>query len=306
MKLSPIVLFVYNKFEKTELIIESLKKNKLSKKSELLIFSDSYKQDKKDKISVHKVRKIIKEIKGFKKIRLFFRKKNYGLYYNITCGLDYVFKKYSSAIILEDDILVSKDFLYFMNKSLNIYESKHDVGSICGTSYNLKDLKIPNTYFLSYQDCWGWATWRRSWKLYSHNSSYLLKKISMNKNSKKFNLEGYLDIQNYLKNNIKKKKSWASNWYASLYINNKLNLFPRFSICQNIGFDNDATNTKINFSIPKIRNFRIIIYKQKIQECNLAYKRLVSYHKIRKNYEKINYLIFRFKFKFNKLLNMFK
>jgi hypothetical protein len=79
MKLAPVVLFVYNRLDKTKIVINELKKNSLSKKTVLYIFSDSHKNFEQDKLKVLKVRKFINKISGFKKIKKIYRSKNYGL-----------------------------------------------------------------------------------------------------------------------------------------------------------------------------------------------------------------------------------
>ena len=38
--------------------------------------------------------------------------------------MDFVLKKYDKIIVLEDDIIVSSNFLYFMNKALNKFKYK--------------------------------------------------------------------------------------------------------------------------------------------------------------------------------------
>ena len=66
-KLAPIVLFVYNRLNHTRQSLEALQKNDLASKSELIIYSDSAKnQNDLDKVA--KVREYIKNIDGFKKI----------------------------------------------------------------------------------------------------------------------------------------------------------------------------------------------------------------------------------------------
>ena len=206
-----------------------------------------------------------------------------GLYENITSGLNLIFKKKKTAIILEDDILVSKHFLRYMNDSLKFYKNNIKVGSICG---NLPFLNknLPNTFFLYYQDCWGWATWKRSWKLYSHNSSFLLKKINQKKLKKKFDLDNNYEFSKYLKENIIKKSSWATNWYASLFIKKKLNLFPGYQMCKNIGFGSMSTNSKLEFESLDLSFKRIEVKKIDLRESVLGYKELTKYYsKIVKN-----------------------
>ena len=126
--LAPIVLFTYNRIDILKESIESLKKNPLAKKSNLIIYSDNYKSNK-DKKKVLRVREFLKEIKGFNKKKIFYRKKNYGLAKNIMRGVTEVFKKSTKVIVLEDDIKVSKYFLHYMNRSLDIYEKKKKYGT---------------------------------------------------------------------------------------------------------------------------------------------------------------------------------
>ena len=68
--LAPIVLFVYNRVDHLKKTIISLKRNKLSKKSDLIIFSDNSK-NKNDEKKVFEVRKYIHKLKGFKKIKIY-------------------------------------------------------------------------------------------------------------------------------------------------------------------------------------------------------------------------------------------
>ena len=297
------MLFVYNRPDLLKKVITNLKKNSLSKKSELYIFSDAAKKNKFDFVNVSSVRNYIKKIKGFKKINIIERKKNLGLYENITSGLNLIFKKKKTAIILEDDILVSKHFLKYMNDSLKFYKNNIKVGSICG-SLPFLSKNLPNTFFLHYQDCWGWATWKRSWKLYSHNSSLLLKKINQKKLKKKFDLDNNYKFSKYLKENIIKKRSWATNWYASLFIKKKINLFPGYQMCKNIGFGSMSTNSKIEFELFDLSFKKIEVKKIDLQESILGYKELTKYYsKIVKEF-KIKYYKFRITNKIKNILGL--
>ena len=74
MKLAPIVYFVYNRPNHTKKSLDFLKKNKLAKKSTIYIFSDAPK-NKQSKNKVAEVRKVIHNLKGFKKKKIITRKK---------------------------------------------------------------------------------------------------------------------------------------------------------------------------------------------------------------------------------------
>ena len=114
-QLASIAYFVYNRPEHTEISLNALKNNELAPQSEIIIFSDGPKSQDSDKNKVEQVRNIIKNLTGFKKKTLFFRKSNYGLYKNIVDGITEVFEKNKKIIVVEDDCKTSKYFLNFMN-----------------------------------------------------------------------------------------------------------------------------------------------------------------------------------------------
>ena len=87
--LAPIVIFTYTRLDTLKKTIKYLKLNNLARLSEIYIFSDGYKS-KIDKKYVLKVRKYLQTIKGFKKINLIFKKKNFGLANNIVKGVSNV------------------------------------------------------------------------------------------------------------------------------------------------------------------------------------------------------------------------
>ena len=122
MRLTPIILFVYNRPEHTRQTVEYLSKNKLAESSKLFIFSDGPKNDK-DKQKVFEVRKYLKRIKGFKEIRIIEREKNLGLANSVISGVSQIFQSFEKVIVLEDDIISSPSFLKFMNDALDFYKA---------------------------------------------------------------------------------------------------------------------------------------------------------------------------------------
>ena len=251
--LAPIVLFVYKRFEHLNKTISSLKKNIESKNSQLIIFSDGYK-NQEEKEDIKKIRKFIKNIKGFKKIEIYERKKNLGLAKNIVSGANKVFKKYKTAIFLEDDIVVSKNFLNYMNFYLNEYKTNKMVASIHGYCYpiNFKN-NFKNFFFIRGADCWGWATWRRAWANYENNASTLINKIRKKNLQKDFDFNYSYPYFDMLKLTDKKNHSWAIKWYASAFLKGMYTLYPKRSLVRNIGNDGSGTNSeRINkFAIKK-------------------------------------------------------
>jgi len=161
MKLSPVVFFGYNRPYHTIKSLECLKKNKLSSKTDIYIFIDGHKQCSYDKIKVKLVKNIVKKLKGFKSKKIFFRNKNLGLSKNFISGISQVLKIHESVIVLEDDNIVSKFFLDYINSGLNIYKDDQKVCAINGFSYPVSKKGLPNHFLVKGADTWGWGTWKR-------------------------------------------------------------------------------------------------------------------------------------------------
>ena len=191
-KLAPILLFTYNRLDHLKKTIYSLEKNFLSKYSDLIIFSDGAKKEN-EKYDIGRVRNFIKNIKGFNSVKIYFRNKNYGLSKNIILGITQVLKKYPNVIVLEDDLVVDKFFLNFMNNGLKIYEKNLSVASIHGYIYPISfPSNVPEYFFIKGADCWGWATWRRAWKGFEKNGKKLLARIDKKKFKRKFQFQQHI------------------------------------------------------------------------------------------------------------------
>jgi hypothetical protein len=238
---APIILFIYNRLWHTERTVEALLKNDMADKSELIIFSDSAKT-KEDIEKVNSLRHFIRNIDGFQNVRIIEREKNYGLAENIINGVTDIINEYGRAIILEDDLVTSPFFLTYMNTALNLYENEERVTSIHGYIYPVKK-KLPDTFFIKGADCWGWATWKRGWGLFNRNGSELLEKLVSQRKQREFDFDNSYPYMQMLKDQIAgKNNSWAIRWYASVFLADKLTLYPGVTLVNNIGFDGSGTH----------------------------------------------------------------
>jgi len=248
--IAPVIIFVYNRPEHTKKTIESLANNYLAKESELFIFSDGPKNEQARQ-KVELVRKYIESIsqnKWFKSVKITKSKTNKGLANSIISGVSEVIKQYGKVIVLEDDLISSRDFLQYMNDALDYYENNNKIWSISG--YNLP-IKIPNDYrseiYFSYRGCsWGWATWKNRWEKVDWD---VLDYDEFKKNKqlrKKLN-RGGRDMANMLDLQMKGKiDSWAIRWCYTQSKLDMLTVYPVVSRIKNIGLDGTGTHSGIN------------------------------------------------------------
>ena len=243
MSRAPIVLFSYNRLWHVRQTIEALTKNELARESELFVFSDGPKTEK-DESKVKEVREYIKTIKGFRKVEIIERDRNFGLASNIIDGVTKIVNEYRRIIVLEDDLITSPYFLTYMNKALEIYQDEEKVASIHGYVYPLPNPeKLPDTFFIRGADCWGWATWERAWKLFEADGKKLLNLLIERKETNIFDFNGSYGYTKMLKDQLQgKNDSWAIRWYASAFLNNMFTLYPRKTLVRNIGADNSGTH----------------------------------------------------------------
>ncbi|MBP5711948.1 MAG: glycosyltransferase [Prevotella sp.] len=241
MTLAPILLFVYNRPLHVRRSIESLLAIELAKESELYIFSDAAK-DEATQPNVNEVRQFIHSIKGFKEIHYVERTENWGLARNIIDGDTRLVNEYGRVIVLEDDLIVAPYFLQFMNDALETYKDEDNVCHIQACDFT-KDPILPDTFLIKWTGSWGWATWKRAWKLFNPNGQELLDELIKRKLTYRFDFNGKYGYTRMLRNQIKgKNNSWAIRWNASLFLADKLSLNVGKSLIQNEGFDGSGTN----------------------------------------------------------------
>lgn len=240
---APIVIFAYNRPSHLKQSIDSLLLNSEAVESDLFVFVDGAKNDK-DITAITLVNEVLSSVKGFKSIKIYNSTKNKGLAQSIIDGVSLVIKQYGRAIVLEDDLIYSQNFLSFMNHGLQMYKVDDRIFSICGYSHKINVPKkySYDTYFCTRSNSCGWATWSDRW----HSIDWLLNDWrDVKSNRRKFNSWGGSDCFALLKAwKCGRNNSWAIRFCYSQFLQGKLSLFPILSKVQNNGFDGSGTNSQ--------------------------------------------------------------
>ena len=240
---APIILVAYNRYEHFKKTLKALSINDFSNQSNLYIFVDGPKQSK----DIEQIKKIVDEAGNFK---LFFknlevieRKENLGLSENITKSVTNIINRYGRVIVLEDDIVPSKNFLKYMNDALDHYSLDKNIWHINACSPVNDFNKENETYFSRLMNCWGWGTWKDRWAFYQKDTNNLVSQFSKEE-IKRFNFD---NTANFWDQVIENKKgiinTWAIFWYATIFKKNGLCLSPYLSYVKNIGFDGTGSNS---------------------------------------------------------------
>jgi len=239
MVTAPIALFTYKRPEHTRRTLESLALNPEFAESPLFIYCDGARNEA-DAGQVEATRKLVREWKHPNK-SITERDQNWGLANSIIDGVTKLCNAYGRVIVVEDDMVVSKYFVSYMNRALVKYQDDDRVISIHGYSYPINGQ--PEVYFIKGLGCWGWATWKRGWDLFEPDGTKLFSELSKKKLMHRFNIYGAYPYRRMLLDQINgRNDSWAIRWYASALIHDKLTLHPGRTLVSNIGLDGSGAH----------------------------------------------------------------
>lgn len=254
LKQAPLVIFVYKRLDTLKNLVNSLLENEEAPRTDLIVFSDGPKNFSELNL-VDGVRKYIIDLQGFQTVTIHTNSSNIGLANSILNGVSKIFSQYDRAIFLEDDHLVSRKFLFFMNLALRKYEHTESVGCISGFSYPTPFL-MRKPYFLRGAEAWSFATWRRVWNSFEMDSLELKLKIDQLNKKSILNMYGYnfykmLDSQ--IAGNI---DSWGIRWWANAVYQDLLCLYPAKPYCINMGWGQGSTHiekkTPLHYDISEL------------------------------------------------------
>ncbi len=244
--LAPVVVFVYNRADHALETLNHLSENYLASESDLFIYCDNAKNEKAEE-AVEKVRTMVDNFShqsNFKTVTVIKAEKNKGLAASIIGGATEILEKYGKIIVVEDDLITSKDFLSYMNHALDFYEKNPKVWSVSGYTFPLKSLKnYPHDIYMSPRGCsWGWATWKDRFEKVDWNVTDFEEFITNPQRVKHFN-EGGPDMADMLSRQVHGKiNSWAIRWCYQESKENMFTVYPKESRIRNIGCDNSGTN----------------------------------------------------------------
>lgn len=239
---TPIVLICFNRPAVTKKIFQQIKKQKPSK---LFIIMDGPRLGNNiDLKNCKKVKKIISQIDWKCKVFRNFSNDNLGLKKRVISGLDWVFKKVDRAIILEDDCYPNDSFFFFCETMLNFYKKNKNIGIITGNNFQNKPVDDNSYYFSKYSHIWGWATWRRTWKLYNDNDQKITNFIKSSKFKKICEISDeqkyWFDMHNQIKSGV--LKSWAYYFLLNMWKNNYLTVTPNLNLIKNLDINSVSSS----------------------------------------------------------------
>lgn len=279
MNLAPIALFAYMRPDHLATTVHTLAANPEATNTHLTVFCDAAKKPEHQP-GVDAVRQFVASIVGFASVTVVERARNWGLAASIIDGVTRIVGEQGRVIVIEDDMMLSHNFLRYMNDALDLYANDEKVASIHGYCYPVTGV-LPETFFLRGADCWGWATWRRAWQHFRPDGSALLAELESRGLVNEFDMDSQYGFTQMLRDQIAgRNNSWAIRWHASCFLDGRLTLYPGRSLVHNIGNDGSGTHSKhTKIYAQTLSNVPIAITRQPTIESREGRAAFVCYFK---------------------------
>jgi len=193
------------------------------------------------------------------KVHTLFRETNLGCAKAVAGGIDWFFENEEMGIILEDDCLPDPSFFLFCDTMLDHFRDDDRVMHISGFR-DFNDTVEECSYFFSYYPrIWGWATWRRAWKLYSLHPvmpTPELKSLIITTcfyGHRQAGERWFLDFEK----SYARLSSWDYQWCLAIWKQHGLSVNSSMPLIKNIGFDERGTHTTDSASASDLRALKV-------------------------------------------------
>jgi hypothetical protein len=240
---APIVLLVFNRPEQTWQVFSTIRE---ARPSRLYVAADGPRELPGDRERCAEVRSIVQQVQWPCQVQTLFRDVNLGCGLAVRSALDWFFEHESEGIILEDDCLPSRSFFRYCTELLNKYRDDTRVMSICGSNF-LGRRSDASYYYSLYHDPWGWATWRRAWKLCDHELKEW--RLFLASDGLRSLSDGDLKFEVHWRSMFEamhqgRIDTWDYPFMFTQFAQRGLTCRPSINMIKNIGHGTDATHTK--------------------------------------------------------------
>ena len=263
----PVAIIVFNRPDLTKKLLDRLSEIKINK---LYVIMDSARDGNIDDVkSCNEVMKLIKGIDFANEIIINKADLNLGCKTRLITGLNWLFKKEESAIILEDDCCPSSSFVYFCSEMLETYKSNENIGLISGTNFYSSNRTSDEYYFSKYANIWGWASWRRVWNLFDENLVNWNNEVFKQEFKERcFSNDEFKHWNAVFKQTaLGNIDTWDYQFMLTIFSNFQLSIVPNVNLIDNLGFGHaNATHTGDPHPSPESKSGDIIFPLKKKSE----------------------------------------
>lgn len=223
--------------------MEALLRNPECAEMEVVFFCDGHK-GQQDYEGVMQTRTYIDSLTGFKKIHKHYRERNLSTGPNFKQGITWLCQNYERFIVVEDDLVVTPNYIAYLLQALSFYKKAKDVFCITGFCFPIQTGNYAYDTIIHHRFCsYGWASWSdrvSDVKFDKEDLQHMMKQPAFFAH---LNKEGK-DLSRMV---VKQVNGSISTWDIQMQVHvasqNLKVVYPIISKGSNIGFDSESTNT---------------------------------------------------------------
>lgn len=249
MTLSPVIVFAYNRPLHLQRTLDALAACRLAAATAVHVYADGPRKPAAAE-AVAEVRQVLvaEAAAGrFASFDVHASDVNLGLANSIIRGVGQVLETDGRVIVLEDDLLVSADFLEFMNDCLSFYDNDPGVGAVTGfCPLEALPAGYPHDVFLVHRNSsQGWGTWKRVWEGVDWSAAGKDRLAADWSLRRAFNREGNDRYDRLRRQMAGKIDSWSIRFGLSLFLRGLGTVYPAVNRIANIGYDGSGIHSGV-------------------------------------------------------------
>jgi hypothetical protein len=265
----PLLLIAFNRPEKTERALAAVR---AAAPRQLYVAVDGPRAghpDDQDRCA--RTRRLFDRVDWPCELHTLFRERNLGCKQGVGTAIDWFLSQVEAGIILEDDCLPTAGFFPFCAELLDRYRDTPEVmmigghnplgewrrdgagsASLLGTASPRSPARpagAPSYVFSRTCPIWGWATWRRAWAHYdpamtrwSDPEAREAVRARMPRTEFRITRQRFDSVYHGTRD------TWDFGWAFAMLVSGGVSVIPASNLVANIGFDEEATHTRIPWS----------------------------------------------------------
>jgi hypothetical protein len=241
---SPVALTIHDRPDETARVLDAIRS---ARPPRLLVIADGARPEIAGEAERCRLtRELIETVDWDCEVETNYSERNLGPKVRIETGLDWVFSKVEEAIVLEYDCLPDPTFFPFCDELLERYRSDERVMSIGGSNFQFDRRASSDSYYFSRHSLiWGWATWRRAWEA---DDPEMTAWPELRDSDWLAGLLPERHAADYwahaMETTYRDGDSWDRPWQLSCWLQGGLHAIPNDNLVSNIGFREDAPNSR--------------------------------------------------------------
>lgn len=287
----PVLMLIFRRPDITRQVFARIRD---ARPSQLFVAADGPRADRPGEEALcREARAIVAEVDWPCQVHTLFREQNLGPGVAVSTAVTWFFECVEEGIVLEDDCVPDPSFFRFCAELLERYRDTRQIMMISGNNHQ-DDFPLADAYSYFYSVfsfVWGWATWRRAWRLFDTTLTQWPDHTTRNKIAEHVGdpliYEHYAALLNQVY--AGEFPNWDYAWTYACWRHEGYSVTPTRNLVMNIGTDIHATHGAVGEapSIPARPLAFPLAHPPRIER-NIAADRYIFTRRILRNKEDIS------------------